>query len=359
MDAPIGGRRRSKAKPTTVPVDRGAGCGAVAAVLMDRPGLLGALNACGRSLPCLSLANGRSLLFPAMSHRAAGGVSSWCPATGHQGVAASRTSAGWGERLSSDETHAERDVEGRSPDQAAPHAVTVQRLPSCALVEARGPFGPVAAPAHRAVLQALAEEPTAVLCDLSRVTGPADADAVALVGSLGAQVRHWPGTPVGVVCPSADVRRRLLGHRDGQHLVLGPRRAAVLSHLAQSPPRTSIRQAFAPVAESVRAARDLVAHACLDWGCGAQADAAMLVASELVTNALIHAGTGPEMFMARSGSRLRLAVRDGNARRPQPRKVGPSSPNGRGMLLVAAMSRAWGVLPTTADGKVVWAVLDV
>jgi hypothetical protein len=237
--------------------------------------------------------------------------------------------------------------------------VTVQLLSSGALVNVRGPFGPVAAPARRAVLQALAEEPTAVVCDLSGVTESADPDAVALVGSLGAQVRHWPGTPVGVVCPSADLRRRLLRHRDGQHLVLGPRRAAVLSHLAQFPRPTSIRQAFAPVAESVRAARDLVAHACLDWGCGAQADAAILVVSELVTNALVHAGTGPEMSIARSGSRLRLAVRDGNARRPQPRKVGPSSPNGRGMALVAAMSRAWGVLPTAEDGKVVWAVLDV
>jgi hypothetical protein len=235
----------------------------------------------------------------------------------------------------------------------------VQRLPSYALVDVRGPFGSVAAPAYRAVLQALADEPSAVLCDLSRVTGPADADVVALVGSLGAQVRHWPGTPVGVVCPSADVRRRLLGHGDGQHLVLRLRRAAVLSHLAQFPRPTSIRRVFAPVAESVRAARDLVAHACLDWGCGAQADAAMLVTSELVTNALVHAGTGPRVFVARSGSRLRLAVRDGNATGPQPRRVGPSSPNGRGMVLVAAMSRAWGVLPTAEEGKVVWAVLDV
>jgi hypothetical protein len=29
------------------------------------------------------------------------------------------------------------------------------------------------------------------------------------------------------------------------------------------------------------------------------------------------------------------------------------------MLLVAALSRAWGVLPTAEEGKVVWAVLDV
>ena len=305
-----------------------------------------------------SLAGGAAR-FPAMLPVAVAGYRRGCPATGHEGVAASRTGAGWGERLSSDETHSGWDAGGHGPDQAAPQAVAVQRLPSGVLVDVRGPFGSVAAPAYRAVLQALAEEPTAVLCDLSGVTGPADGDAVALVGSLGAEVRHWPGTPVGVVCPSADVRRRLLGHRDGQHLVLGPRRAAVLSDLAQSPRPTSIRQRFAPVAGSVRAARDLVAHACLDWGCGAQADAAMLVVSELVTNALIHAGTGPEMFMARSGSRLRLAVRDSDARRPQPRKAGPSSPNGRGMMLVAAMSRAWGVLPTTEDGKVVWAVLDV
>jgi len=275
------------------------------------------------------------------------------------GVAPLRTGAGWGERLSFDEAESQRDADGQGPDEAAAPAVAVQHLPSGALVDVRGHLSRVAVPAYRAVLQALAEEPAAVICDLSRVTGPADADAVALVGSLGAQVRHWPGTPVGVVCPSADLRRRLQGHRDGQHLALGPRRAALLSHLAQTPRPTSIREAFPPVAESVRAARDLVAHACQDWGCGVEADAAMLVVSELVTNALIHAGAGPVMFVARFGSRLRLAVRDGNARRPQPRKVDPSHPSGRGMLLVAAMSRAWGVLPTAEGGKVVWAVLDV
>jgi hypothetical protein len=198
----------------------------------------------------------------------------------------------------------------------------VQRLLSGTLVDVRGPFGPVAAPAYRAVLQALAEEPVAVICDLSQVTGPADADAVALVGSLGAQVRHWPGTPVGVVCPSADLRRHLQGHRDGQHLVLGPRRAALLPDLAQSPRPTSMRTGFAPVAESVRAARDLVTLACLDWGCGGRADAAVSVVSELVTNALVHDDTdvrGPVWVAASPGGARRQRTSAAAAEsRPQP-----------------------------------------
>jgi anti-sigma regulatory factor (Ser/Thr protein kinase) len=101
-----------------------------------------------------------------------------------------------------------------------------------------------------------------------------------------------------------------------------------------------------------------VAQACLDWGFGAQIGPATLVASELVTNALVHAGTGPVVSVARYGPRLRVAVRDGNGRRPQPQDVDLDHHSGRGMLLVAAVSHAWGVLPTLGGGKVVWAVLD-
>ena len=67
----------------------------------------------------------------------------------------------------------------------------------------------------------------------------------------------------------------------------------------------------------------MVAEACLDWGCGIQLEAATLIVSEMVTNALLHAGTMLELSVARCEDRLRLAVADGNTGRPQPSRWTP------------------------------------
>ena len=71
----------------------------------------------------------------------------------------------------------------------------------------------VAGRARDAALVELADAPAAVVCDLSRVTGPSEPWAVSLLASLGAHARHWPGTPVGVLCPD-DALRRALERKD-------------------------------------------------------------------------------------------------------------------------------------------------
>ena len=79
----------------------------------------------------------------------------------------------------------------------------------------------------------------------------------------------------------------------------------------------------------------------------------------MVTNALLHAGTMLQLSVARCEHRLRVAVGDGGTRRPRAQPMDTSRVTGRGMLLVAAFSRSWGVLPTVDGGKVVWSVLEV
>jgi anti-sigma regulatory factor (Ser/Thr protein kinase) len=84
-----------------------------------------------------------------------------------------------------------------------------------------------------------------------------------------------------------------------------------------------------------------------------------MVASELVTNAVRHAGTPIELVFTRGSRYAHLAVRDYDQRRSK--LVGPdgeTEPGGRGLLLVEAVSSSWGctMLP---DGKVTWASLPV
>lgn len=79
----------------------------------------------------------------------------------------------------------------------------------------------------------------------------------------------------------------------------------------------------------------------------------VLLTSELVTNAVIHARTPIEIGVVRSGDHVLVAVGDRNLARPeqQPYSIGRTS--GRGLRILQAFTDAWGV--TTHDrGKSVW-----
>jgi serine phosphatase RsbU (regulator of sigma subunit)/anti-sigma regulatory factor (Ser/Thr protein kinase) len=86
---------------------------------------------------------------------------------------------------------------------------------------------------------------------------------------------------------------------------------------------------------------------------------ATLVVTELVANAVDHAGTPSTLTVRRGDGELHVRVRDtrpGPA--PQLRAVDPHAPRGRGLQMVDALAAGWGVTPHD-DGKTVWAVLPV
>jgi anti-sigma regulatory factor (Ser/Thr protein kinase) len=85
-------------------------------------------------------------------------------------------------------------------------------------------------------------------------------------------------------------------------------------------------------------------------------DAAQLVMSELVTNAVRHAGTELRVRVVANGETLRLEVADDSGEPPVSRMPGPLEPGGRGLPLVEALVDRWG-MEQTASGKVVWAEL--
>lgn len=106
------------------------------------------------------------------------------------------------------------------------------------------------------------------------------------------------------------------------------------------------------MAETRRLLRDNLRQ----WGVPALADTAELLTTELVTNALRHTGGGAELTATLSPgprNRLRIEVSDAVARRPAVRVAHEQATSGRGLLLVQALSDAWGVQPRGA-GKVVW-----
>lgn len=110
------------------------------------------------------------------------------------------------------------------------------------------------------------------------------------------------------------------------------------------------------VPEAVRHARRFTRRTLRSWGTAeaADADAVQLVVSELVTNALAHTEGPVRLDLTLVDGRLRVAVADSSPRTPvKPTSIGWEATGGRGILLVEAMSTAWGTVPVSG-GKQVW-----
>ncbi|WP_369055480.1 ATP-binding SpoIIE family protein phosphatase [Kineococcus terrestris] len=109
---------------------------------------------------------------------------------------------------------------------------------------------------------------------------------------------------------------------------------------------------------AVAVARDYL-RATLDrWDLAGTVDAAELVVSELVTNAVLHAGSGAALTLRHDAAlaRLSVGVDDTSTSQPRPRDGGEDALGGRGMHIVDVVADRWWVAPR-GDGKTVWADL--
>lgn len=117
-----------------------------------------------------------------------------------------------------------------------------------------------------------------------------------------------------------------------------------------------------PTLRAPRLARAFVADTLTAWAVDAEdGDAAQLVVSELVTNAVLHAPESPTITLELSmmDDALRVVVSDCNPEEPDPLDPDPGlAERGRGVRLVEALSNRWGTEPNGPDGKTVWCELS-
>ena len=106
-------------------------------------------------------------------------------------------------------------------------------------------------------------------------------------------------------------------------------------------------------ARSAGRARAFVRDALRSWGCHHMVELTVLVANEVVTNAILHARTEVGLRVRLGRGYVRVEVVDHSPAEPVRRSTPDDATGGRGIALLDAMATRWGVdrLP---EGKRVW-----
>jgi hypothetical protein len=119
-----------------------------------------------------------------------------------------------------------------------------------------------------------------------------------------------------------------------------------------------VRFGFGHDLDAPRQARQAL-HGMFHGERGTFTDDVRLAASEMVTNGVMHTSNGGELraYEPLSGGTVRIEVEDHDRARPVEQHPTDDQSSGRGLRIIAEISRRWGVLGSPS-GKVVWAEFD-
>lgn len=208
------------------------------------------------------------------------------------------------------------------------------------------------------------------LGDLVRAHGRVVADVAALrlahpgavhaFADAAVRAGEWPDARLVLVGADRVLAAALAADGVDQAVPVHPDVTAALAHLDERP---ALTRAFWHLAVSPRApgtARGHVRRVCRRWDVDDEVrEAAEIVVTELVTNAVEHALSASVVHVERRDASFRLTVRDFDLTAlPDARLPDPTAARGRGLAMVAAVAQAWGV-DTHRDGKTVWAEMAI
>ncbi|MFF7858081.1 SpoIIE family protein phosphatase [Streptomyces sp. NPDC007904] len=165
------------------------------------------------------------------------------------------------------------------------------------------------------------------------------------------QLRELLAGPVGEIEADCDSWLDALagGQHDDDIAMLYLYRPEDASHQV-----AAVARDYPPVSGAVPDARDLVSRAMREWGLHHLANDMMLIADEMVANAVRHARTPLRVELRRSGGRVVLEVTDSSLEEPRLIVSQPGEFGHRGIFLVDAIATRWGTRRIDG-GKVVWA----
>ncbi|MEJ2870740.1 ATP-binding protein [Actinomycetospora sp. OC33-EN08] len=170
----------------------------------------------------------------------------------------------------------------------------------------------------------------------------------------------WPAACLALVSPDPSLAALLTGSGVARRVPVFSDVADAVAHLDERPALLLAWWRFTVDPHAPGLARARVRATCAHWGIEDRIrEAAEIVVTELVTNSVEHATSASVVAMERRESTLRMTVRDYGVGHRIPDAgtwVAPptSSPRGRGLAMVAAVSREWGIR-RHPDGTTIWA----
>lgn len=126
---------------------------------------------------------------------------------------------------------------------------------------------------------------------------------------------------------------------------------------AMGVPTAAVQRMLPAHPSSVPEARALLRQALTDAAWLHVLDDVALSVSELVTNALVHAGTPMTLTAWVREQTVRVEISDGSPHLPAPRDYTAMAGTGRGLRMLEQLVDRWGADPR-GDGKTVWFELD-
>lgn len=122
-----------------------------------------------------------------------------------------------------------------------------------------------------------------------------------------------------------------------------PRSVSIDARLDVAPDPMAVREARAFIRSTLTQALD--DHSL---------DTVVLLSSELITNAVLHAKTAIQVRVVRRRDVVRIEVADESSALPERRMFDFSSASGRGLAIVEAAAARWGVERAPGTAKKVW-----
>jgi anti-sigma regulatory factor (Ser/Thr protein kinase) len=241
---------------------------------------------------------------------------------------------------------------------ATPHLThRVRDVQGCATLELCGDLDQTTAPAVRAALEKVLMDRGRVVAELPGLTVSWQ-PALTVFPSVLARAGGWPLARLVLLGADAALANSIRAARIDTAVPLADNWAAARTLLSRRPERICREVTLPATVEASRLARLAAAGTCQEWDAEGLSLEAQMVATELVVNAVEHAGTESTLVFTLTASELRIAVRDwAPIGEPECRRFGDPGHPGRGLVLVNGLVRHWGVTPHP-DGKTVWAMLN-
>jgi anti-anti-sigma regulatory factor len=273
---------------------------------------------------------------------------------------------------------------GRPPPRDRAVRIEQSTRDGCTIIALTGHLDRAAVPQiQQLLLGRLREQPIAVICDLSEVWTLDPACAGVFATTAHHPASGWIAPRLLLCCAHPAIATMLAclpaPHRLPLHHsvedAINQAFEDAIDQVLNHPLWLQHELELAPSPTAPAAARRFVRALCTSWDLNLaddptdpaerawladRVDQAVLVTSELVTNAVVHAHSELRLLVELRGDQLHLAVQDASphllhlASAPDVLAEG-----GRGLLLVEALASTWQVQHPPDGGKVVACVLDL